>query len=131
MENPRESPHTQHQEVHGKALLSQQGSSPAHSVAQPRGTWGLSLLQLLLKVEVCENNVKTSGDKAPSRELAPVLSFLCWLQLCPFKFNRLNFGGDVRNSRCATGAGLGFMEALGALARGETVQVSPRHKKVL
>lgn len=48
-----------------------------------------------------------------------MLSFLCWLQLCPFKFNGLGVGGEVRNSRCATRAGVGFMEALGALARGE------------
>lgn len=80
---------------------------PAHRMAQSWRTWGHSLLQLSLKVDVYENNAKTSGDKASSRELAPVLSFLCWLQLCPFKFNGLSSGGVCPRNRSGVYGGSG------------------------
>lgn len=75
--------------------------NPQHGTTM--GSWGLSLLQLSLEVEVCENNVKTCGDKAPSRELAPVLPFLCWVQLCPFKSNGLFWWGGEKLKVCHRG----------------------------
>lgn len=58
--------HTQHREVHGKPLLSQQGSSPAHSMAQLWGTWGCPAALLERRWRYVKIMWKSLGTRNPA-----------------------------------------------------------------